>query len=584
LAKSSRPETDPTDDVPRSDKPVAPDVSIAQEHVPLETAVLDPETASALQNPSTGRNVARATASIGVLHVLRLVIGFVAQPLIANRFGLRWQADVYAVATDIVTSLFLIFEKVVNPTFLPCFVRALNEEGEERAWRFTSTALWLTIIALCIVTPLAWWGMPWIVDIYSQKAGAEQREMTVAIARLLLSGLFFLGISALTYVILNGYKRFTSAALGDTLWKLGVGGAAGLAVGLNLSPNQSLYFFAWGFIIGSVLKLVPHVIALRAKWNLLRPKIDWHDPLVHKMMWLAVPLFLGIVISESRDIYRNWLADSPLIPDVEAGRAALRFSRLIGTSLIQVFPYALSIGIFPYLADLARDRDRQPFTDTIVSALRVCIFTFGPITAILIALRFPLLRAVWESGNMTQQDTIVMSAPFVAFTLGLVGFSCEMMLNQTFYAMTNAWTPTIIGVGTSILWVVIATMGVNAGWGLVAIAGAEAVAKSVKCVIMWFMLRPHLGTVRLRDNLMFCFKVAVGSLFAAAVAWAVVNGLAPTGEINSKVEKIKILLAVTAAGLSGVLFYIVLGAAAGVEEVRSVIGFVGKLKKRLARG
>ena len=35
-----------------------------------------------------GGQVARATAGIGFLHVLRLLLGFVAQPLIANRLGI----------------------------------------------------------------------------------------------------------------------------------------------------------------------------------------------------------------------------------------------------------------------------------------------------------------------------------------------------------------------------------------------------------------------------------------------------------------------------------------------------------------
>jgi len=582
-ASGHKPGTNIDGSVHDDDLPVGPDVSIAQETTAIEASVLDTETANAVQSRSTGDNVARATAGIGVLHVLRLIIGFVAQPLIANRLGLKWQADVFAVSTDIVTSLFLIFEKVVSPTFLPCFARSLDEEGEERAWRFTSTALWLTLIALCIVVPLAWWGMPFIVGLYSQKAGAEQRELTVTMARLMLSGLFFLGVSALTYVILNGYKRFYSAALGDAGWKLGIAGAAVVAVATKAEPEPALFMIAWGFIIGSFLKLVPHLIALRSKWHLVRPRIDWQDPLVRKMLWLAVPLILGIVISESRDIYRNWLADSPLITDVEGGRAALRFSRLIGTSLIQIFPYALSIGIFPYLADLARDKDRQPFTEMTISALRVCVFTFAPLTAILIALQFPLLRAVWESGNLTQANTIVMAAPFVAITLGLLGFSCEMILNQTFYSMTNAWTPTIIGIGTTILWVVIATMGVNAGWGLAAIAGAESISKTVKCLIMWVMLRPHLGEVRLAENVKFCLKVVVGSLVAALVAWLVADKIAPDGDVLGKMDKIKLLLSVAIAGSMGLVAYVALGAVAGLKEVRSVLEFSGKLRRKFSR-
>ena len=169
-----------------------------------------------------------------------------------------------------------------------------------------------------------------------------------------------------------------------------------------------------------------------------------NDPLTRKAMMLAVPLIIGIVVSESRGIYLQRLTDSPLIP-VGAGRAAIKWSRIVGDNLIQLFPYALSIGIFPFLADLAREKDKQPLTDTLMGALRVCIFAFAPITAILIALRFPLLRAVWEGGNFTHSDTIAMSGPFIGFTIGLIAFSCEMMLSQTFYAMTRAWTPTIMG-------------------------------------------------------------------------------------------------------------------------------------------
>jgi putative peptidoglycan lipid II flippase len=535
-----------------------------------------------VQTRETGRSVARATAGIGVLHVVRLLVGFVAQPLIANRLGLRPEADVFTVSTDIVSSIWRVFEKVVNPTFLPCFVHALQDEGEERAWRFTSTALWLTTLALLITTPLAWWGMPRIVDLYSQKASQQQIDLTVAIARLLLAGLFVLGISSLTYVILNGYKRFLSAALGDALWKMGVLGGAGIAVARHMEPIAALYAIAGGFLVGSVLKLLPHILALRSKWHLLRPRIDWNDPLTRKMLWLGVPLLFGIVVSEGRDIYLQWLADARNI-DVAGSRAALRFSRLIGTSLIQIFPYALSIGIFPYLADLARSRDRQPLTDTLMSALRVCVFAFTPLTAILIALRFPLLRAVWESGNLTQQDVFVMSRPFVWFTLGLIGFACEMMLNQAFYAMTNVWTPTLTGLGTTVLWVGIATLGVHNGYGLAAIAAAESISKSTKCVLMWLLLRPQLGDVQTRDNLLFFFKVALGAVLAALVAWAVAQGIAPSGEVLSRMDKIRMLLSVTIAGSSGVVIYLGLGALASVREVRAIIDFMGKLRSRFTK-
>lgn len=555
---------------------------------PLHADFEEPDAqTAATQTNNTRKDVAKATAGIGIFHSIRLVVGFIAQPLIANRLGLSWHSDVYSVSTDIVRSLWLVFEKIVNPSVLPLFAHALRDEGEERAWKFASAAICLTLLAMFIITPLAWVGMPFIVDIYSWKAGPEQRGLTVAISRLLLSALFFLGISSLTYVLLNGYKRFAAAALGDACWQLGIMLAAAVAVALKLPMRQALDVIAWGFVIGGVLKLAPQLIALRSKWHLFRPTFDWRDPLVQKMLLLAIPLLLGVVTSESRDIFRNWLADSPRITDmagaaIEGSRTALRYSRLIGTSLIGIFPYALSIGIFPYLADLARERDRQPFTETLVGALRICFFVFAPLTAILIALRLPLLRAVWESGNFTLRDTLAVSVPFVAFTLGLVWFSFEMIINQAFYSMTRAWTPTLIGLGTTILFIVASYIGVEKlGWGLAAIAGAETLQKGVKCLVMWGFLRPHLGEIPLRKNLVFCLQILLFSLAAALLSGWFIQLIAPaTGAGHSK---LKMLLAVTGAGLVGVGAFWILASILRIEETRALAGLGNKIRGKLGR-
>lgn len=530
---------------------------------------------------STGRAVARATAGIGALHLLRFVIGFVAQPLIAHSLGLRLQADAYAVSTDIVQRLWLVYEKVINPAFLPTFLAALKEEGEERAWRLASTATWLLLIALGVTVPLAWLGMPALVGALSPKAGAGQIELTIRLARVLLLGLGFLGFSSFTYTVLNGYKRFVYAALGDALWKLGVLGGAVAALATHAPLERALWLITAGFLVGSILKLLPHLFAIGPKWRFLKPRIDLRDPLARQMFALGVPLLLGIAVSETRGLYLQRLAADPSI-QIEASRAALKWSRIIGDNLIQIFPYALSIGIFPYLTDLARERDRQPLTDALLSALRVCVFTFAPLTAILIALRFPLLSAVWQSGRLTQADTLAMSAPFVGFTLGLIGFACEMMLNQTFYALTRAWTPTLIGLGTSVLWIVVAKVGVeHLGWGLAAIAGAESLSKTVKCAVMWRMLRPHLGEVRARDGWLFALKTLGGTLLGALVAAVLIRFLAPLE--GTAHFKLRMLMAVTLSGVGGLMAFLGLAWALKIEETRHLSLMAGKLRRKTGR-
>lgn len=529
---------------------------------------------------STGKALARVTAGITLMHLLRVIVGFATQPLIANRLGLKAAADAYAVSTDIVSSFWLVFEKIVNPSVLPIFAHTMKDEGEEKAWRFASAAFCITMLGVIIITPLAYWGMPLVVDLYSQSAGTDERELTVALARLLLSGLWSLAFSSLTYVILNGYKRFASAALGDTFWRVGIMIAALYAVKMKLDPIPALYVLAYGFILGSLLKLVPQLIALRSKLGLFRPNLNWNDPLVRRMFWLAVPLFIGIVTSEGRDIFRNWIADSPEIANVEGARAALKFARTIGSNLVNIFPYALSIGIFPYLADMARDKDQQPFTDTLIGALRVCFFVFGPLTAILIALHLPMLRAVWESGKFTQADTLVLAAPFIAFNLGLIGFACENILNQSFYAKTQPWMPTAIGLFTTGVFIATSFAGVKwLGWGLASIAGAEAIQKSLKCLIMWSLLRPQLGDVKLKENLVFFAKMAIGSLVAAAASFVIYKVIGPAYMVE-EFNKKRGLLAVAASGLGGVMVFVAFSLMLKVKEAEMLVKRSSSLLKK----
>ena len=581
--------------VPNPDSNLSPTTETLTDEEPRLDGATNPKDAT----------VASATVGIGALHFVRFIIGFVANPLIGHNLGLSWQADVYAVATDIVMRFWLVFEKVINPAFLPNFIAALKEEGEERAWQFCSTAIWIVSTALLCASVLGYAFMPQLVGLLSQKALPQQVALTVEVARVLMFALFFLGFSSLTYTILNGYKRFVYAALGDAFWKLGIfagavaayllygkelGALADIKVAERTAAQsalvvslaiKSLWLIIGGFIVGAVGKLVPHLFAIGSKWRLLKPKVNLGDPLVRSMFLLAVPLVLGIVISEARGLYMQFLADDRSI-DIEGSRTALKYARIIGDNLIQIFPYALSIGIFPFLANLALEKDRQPLTDTLMGALRVCVFVFVPITAILIAVRGPLLRAVWESGRLSEADTLAFTPAFVAFTLGLVGFACEMMLSQTFYAMTRAWTPTIIGIVTSLLWVILAKWGVEGlGWGLAAIAGAEAISKTVKCLIMWVWLRPHLGQVKVRDNLIFLAKVVVGAGLAGVISWVLVEHLQPTDDAAR--FKIKMLGAVAASGLGAMGVYALWASLVRVDEMKFARAAIGKISGKLRR-
>ena len=89
--------------------------------------------------------------------------------------------------------------------------------------------------------------------------------------------------------------------------------------------------------------------------------------------------------------------------------------------------------------------------------------------------------------------------------------------------------------------------------------------------------------MRLKQNVIFCAKVLVGSLLAAAVAGVLAGVLSPGDGALSKMEKLKMLLSVAFSGSAGVLVFMVFGALTKMDEVQTVLSFAGKMKSKIAR-
>lgn len=523
-----------------------------------------------------GRRVAKATGVIMVFHVLRFALGFLEKPLLAKYFGTTWTADAYTVAYDIVLRIWLIFEKVINPSFLPVFIKSLREEGEERAWRFTNTVASLMFITLTACAILGIVAASPLVRLWSPNASAEEARLTAQLARVMLCGLVFLGLSSLTYVILNGYKHFALPALGDAVWKGCI--VAAMILVVPRMPNRSLAVMALagGFLVGSFGKLFPQVVGLWNKRHLFRWRLNLREPLLRNMLILIAPLLVGILVSEIREVALLRLANDPSIG--EGGRAALhKYARPPVEVFIQIFPYALSIGIFPYLAELAsKSQDRQHLTDVFVGALRVCAFVFLPMSAAFIALRYPLIRALFESGKFGRESVELTVVPFTMFAVGMVFFASEMMINQTFYAMTNTFTPTAVGVCTSAFAVLFAWASVEAGHGLGGIALAETLGKSLKCVVLVVLLHKALGNVRVKANLTFLVKIVIATSVAVVAALFVSQHFAAWLEISRKTRLLNFLL----SGAVSIGVYAMGTMILRVEETQTVIAFVRRRIKR----
>ena len=99
------------------------------------------------------------------------------------------------------------------------------------------------------------------------------------------------------------------------------------------------------------------------------------------------------------------------------------------------------------LARLAARGDAGRLRRTLDGGLRQIAFLLVPAGLLSIVLAEPIVRLVYERGEFTAEDTVIVAQCLQAFSLGLVFNGWMLILNRSFYAVQTNWTPTAIALG-----------------------------------------------------------------------------------------------------------------------------------------
>ena len=473
---------------------------------------------------SLARRVMRAGIAVGIAHLLFKLAGLVQAWAMARFLPAEVYDASYVVAFEgVIFSLFLIGEESLAPACLPTFMSELDNVGERAAWRFASTLLVLQGLVLLAVVAVLVAFPGWITRIWTHWSEATHPEaftLAASSVRRMAPGLIGLSLGSTTYVLLNAYKRFFLAAAGDALWKFVVAGA--LIAGMGLL-GLGVEVLIWGIVAGSVLKLLTHLYGLRDKLHLLRPAIDLRHPALRRMLWLALPLLVGIIVAKLRDNINNVYLLSKL--DSAGLMQANSMGRKLQASIHFLVPYSLSIAVFPFFCELVDRDDREQLGAFITRSGRHLLAIFLPFACIVAALSLPLTDLLFAGGrfdNVAVQRTAVSMA---CYTFMLPAAAIEALLMQAFFANRRMVAVTVVGIVFSSLSMLISWMGLH-WWGgrhllvLGTIAGGVALTRALKSWVLVLLLGRKVPVFPLASTLGFLVRLTLVSVAAGFAAWA----------------------------------------------------------------
>jgi putative peptidoglycan lipid II flippase len=478
---------------------------------------------------SVGARIFRAALVVSLANILAKLLGLVRLQAVAYRFGAGDVTDAYwTVFNGIIMALFLIGEECIHPAFLPVFMEDSEKHGEKRAWRFASTVfnaqflvVLLTVSFLMIYPSRV---LSFLTDWETDPADAAKLATAADFLRTMAPALIGFSMGSLTFILLNARKKFFLASLGEGSWRA-VFVAAVVVLGSERFIGQ--WALPVGVVAGSLAKICTHLPGLFRQLRHYRPVLALRNPQFRQFLLLITPLIAGSVFAKVRDLFNQVYVMSR----VEAGLLTVNMmGRTFTDTLGFLVPYALSVGMFPYLCEMVDRGERRGIGRLLDSSSRLMLFFFLPIAAVMSVAAIPLSRLLFEMGKLKTADAKLIGLVTACYALALPAYGIERIMMKGFFSNKNTLSPFIVGiVWSSVSMLACGLLVVAGGWtgvhALLVVSLAYAITRVLKAITLVTVLKRTIPMLYLREVLPFLLRVLVLTVVPTFAAWAAMQAI-----------------------------------------------------------
>lgn len=492
------------------------------------------------------------------------VLGLVRESVFAHYFGNGALADAWRAGLRIPNVIQnLLGEGSLSASFIPVYVRLLEEGREREAGRVAGAVLGLLCLVAGLLAAAGAWGAPFLAGIIAPGFADDGRaDVLAALLPILFPMVALLVVSAWALGILNSHRRFFVSYVAPALWNVAIitallAGAARGLMGLDL-----LLAMAWGALGGGALQLF------------------FQLPFAARHLKRVVPS-LGRGVAALREVVRNFV---PLF----AARGAVNLSALLDVFLasllaeaaVSMMGYAQTLYLLPIslfgmsiaaaeLPELSRDRvaGLEAVGERTRSAVAKVLFWLIPsaVGYVFFGDEVTAFLRILPTGEFGAGDAAAVGMLLAAYAAGLPASGTSRVISSAFYALGDTRTPARIAylrITVSAL-VGIALMFPLEGWIVGGLAmGAAGLALGATAGA-WLEL--YLLGGRLRQRLPG--PVLTGGPVWRYLAAAAVAALAGWGA-GALVPAVHPLASAAAALLPFGLTYLGIAAAMGISPVK----------------
>jgi len=489
-------------------------------------------------------NLLKALSTVSGMTLLSRITGLARESLKAMAFGAGVQMDAFEAAFRLPNILRRLFaEGALAQAFVPIFAEYRRQRGDAETTALLGRVGSLLAVTLLVLTVAGVFAAPWLV--YALASGFARTpgkiELTAEMIRIVFPYILFVSLVSLAGGVLNVYRKFAIPAFTPVLLNLSI-----IAAALFLAPycDPPILALAWGVFAGGIAQLALQIRPLWKIGMLPRPRVDWRDEGVRRVLLAMGPAVLGVSAAQISALINTQLA--AMLGDG-------RISWITYADRLMEFPTALlgvALGtvLLPSLAKHHADANPVEYSALLDWGLRLAFLLALPAAVGLWLLAVPLVSTLYQYGRFTLDDVLQTRAALLGYSVGLLGLVLVKILAPGFYARQMMKTPVKIAFVTVLVAQTLAViLAFLLGLGHAGLTLATSLGACLNAGLLFWFLRKRGIYAPQPGWLQFVSKLAV-ALFVLAMLLAAIAGPASFWLHAGLWAKVGRLAAVVVAG------------------------------------
>jgi len=533
--------------------------------------------AATAAEPGAERLNTRAAGVVGLAVLCSRVLGLAREQIFAALFGGGRVMDAFTIAFRIPNLLRDLFaEGALSTAFVTVFSRTAALQDTAAAWRLADKVATLTAVSLSAITVTGIATAPWLVAALAPGFDPGKAALTVTLTRIMYPFILLVSLAALVMGMLNARNVFGMPAMASSFFNLG-SIVSGVLLGYWLDPHfgaRAILGLAIGTLVGGTLQLVVQLPALRRAGHSFHPDFHWRDPGVRSILRLMGPSVIAASTTQLNvlvnSVFASQLGDGPT------------FWLTVAFRLMQlplgIFGVALGTVALPLLARMAATGNTEAFRSELARGMRLTFLMTIPSSIGLMVLAEPIISVLYQHGRFGAHETAESAAALRLYAIGLCGYAALKVLVNAFYALERRRTPMLVsflavGLNLALNW----TLTVRFNWGHRGLALSTACVATTNFLILYALMRSHLGRLESRAMLALLSKVALASAVLLLASWAGAHFLLADWAVQSFWPKcLSLVLVIVLAAAA----FFVTASALGIGEVHEIARAVQRRLRR----